>query len=330
MKGGVAMMVDAFMRAARGEVAPRGDVILAVLSDEENGGAYGAHFLAQEHAELFDGVRHALGEFGGARISIGGKSFYPIQVAEKQICWLKGIVHGPGGHGALGVRGNAVGKLGRILARLDSGRLPVHVTPVAHAWIEAMAEALPRPQSLLLRSLLDPRLAEVTLRAPVPQLRLLDRALRNTVSATIVRGGEKINVIPSQVEVELDGRLLPGFAPDDIIREVETLVGLDLELEVVQHDAYPAHSDLSQLGLLGNVLRELDPDAIPVPMLQVGVTDGRFFAAIGIQTYGFIPLNLPEGFEFLRLIHAADERVPVDSIRFGAEAIGRVLERYTG
>jgi acetylornithine deacetylase/succinyl-diaminopimelate desuccinylase-like protein len=330
MKGGVAMMVDAFVRAARGEITPRGDVILAVLSDEENGGAYGAQFLAREHAELFDGVQHALGEFGGARISIGGKSFYPIQVAEKQICWLKGVVHGPGGHGALGVRGNAVGKLGRILARLDSGRLPVHVTPVAHAWIEAMADALPRPQSLVLRSLLDPRLAEVTLRAPVPQLRLLDRAMRNTVSATIVRGGEKINVIPSQVEVELDGRLLPGFTPEDIIREVETLVGLDLELEVLQHDAYPAHSDLSQLGLLGDVLHELDPEAIPVPMLQVGVTDGRFFAAIGIQTYGFIPLNLPDGFEFLKLIHAADERVPADSIRFGAEAVGRVLERYSG
>jgi acetylornithine deacetylase/succinyl-diaminopimelate desuccinylase-like protein len=330
MKGGVAMMVDAFVRAARGEITPRGDVILAVLSDEENGGAYGARFLAQEHAELFDGVRHALGEFGGARISIGGKSFYPIQVAEKQICWLKGVVHGPGGHGALGVRGSAIGKLGRILARLDSGRLPVHVTPVAHAWIEAMADALPRPQSLVLRSLLDPRLAEVTLRAPVAQLRLLDRALRNTVSATIVRGGEKINVIPSQVEVELDGRLLPGFGPDDIIREIETLVGLDLELDVLQHDAHPAHSDLSQLGLLGDVLRELDPEAIPVPMLQVGVTDGRFFAAIGIQTYGFIPLNLPDGFEFLKLIHAADERVPVDAIRFGTEAIGRVLERYSG
>jgi acetylornithine deacetylase/succinyl-diaminopimelate desuccinylase-like protein len=330
MKGGVAMMVDAFLRAARGGITPRGDVILAVLSDEENGGTYGAKFLAQEHADLFDGVRHALGEFGGARISIGGKSFYPIQVAEKQICWLKGVVHGPGGHGALGVRGSAIGKLGRILARLDSGRLPVHVTPVAQAWIEAMAEALPRPQSLVLRSLLDPRLAEVTLRAPVAQLRLLDRALRNTVSATIVRGGEKINVIPSQVEVELDGRLLPGFAPDDIIREVETLVGLELELEVVQHEAYPGHSDLSQLALLGDVLRELDPEAVPVPMLQVGVTDGRFFAAIGIQTYGFIPLNLPEGFEFLKLIHAADERVPADSIRFGAEAIGRVLERYSG
>jgi len=330
MKGGVAMLVDAFLRAAGGELKPRGDLILAVLADEENGGDYGARFLAEEHADLFQGVRHALGEFGGARVTIGGKAFYPIQVAEKQICWLKGTVRGPGGHAALGVRGSAMGKAGRILARLDSGRLPVHVTPVTRAWVEAMAAELPRPQSLVLRSLLDPRLAEVTLRVPLPELRTLDRALRNTVSATIVHGGEKINVVPSHVDLELDARSLPGYGPDDVIREIHALVGPELELDVVRHDPYPAHSDLSQLDLLGDVLRELDAEAVPVPMLQVGVTDGRFLAAIGIQTYGFLPLNLPDGFEFTRLIHAADERVPADAIRFGANAVGRVLERYAG
>ena len=92
MKGGVAMMIDAFLRAARGEIQPRGDVILAVLSDEENGGDFGARFLAQEHAELFEGVKHALGEFGGASQTIGGRRFYPIQVAEKQMCWMRGRV----------------------------------------------------------------------------------------------------------------------------------------------------------------------------------------------------------------------------------------------
>jgi acetylornithine deacetylase/succinyl-diaminopimelate desuccinylase-like protein len=328
MKGGVAMIVDAFLRAARGEIRPRGDIVLAVLSDEENGGDFGARFLAQEHADLFEGVRHALGEFGGASQSIAGRRFYPIQVAEKQMCWMRGRVRGPGGHGALGVRGSAMGKTGRMLARLDSGRLPVHVTPVARAWIEGMAEALPKPQSLLLRSLLDSRLAELTLRAPVPQLRLLDRALRNTVTATIIHGGEKINVVPAQIDLELDGRLLPGFAPSDIINEIRTLVGPELELEVIRHDPYPAEPDLSQLPALSAVLRELDPDAIPVPMLQVGVTDGRFFASIGIQTYGFLPLKLPDDFEFTKLIHAADERVPAEAIRFGAEAVGRMLERY--
>ena len=330
MKGGVAMMVDAFMRAARGEIRPRGDLVLAVLSDEENGGDFGARFLAQEHADLFEGVKHSLGEFGGASQMVGGRRFYPIQVAEKQMCWMRGVVRGPGGHGALGVRGSAMGKLGRILARLDSGRLPVHVTPVARAWIEGMAEALPKPQSLVLRSLLDPRLAELTLRAPLAELRPLDRALRNTVSATIVHGGEKINVIPSSIELQLDGRLLPGFGPEDIIREIHTLVGSDLELEVIRHDPYPAHSDLSQMSMLSDILRELDPEGVPVPLLQVGVTDGRFLADIGIQTYGFLPLHLPDDFVFSGLIHAANERVTAAAIRFGAQAVSMAIERYAG
>jgi acetylornithine deacetylase/succinyl-diaminopimelate desuccinylase-like protein len=329
MKGGVAMLVDAFVRAARGELKPRGDLILMVLSDEENGGDLGAKFIVEEEADLLDGVRHALGEFGGATVHLGGKRFYPIQVAEKQICWLRGSVHGPGGHGALGVRGSALAKLGKILQTLDRRGLPVHVTPVTQAWLEGMAEALPRPQALLLRSLLDPRLAEATLRvAKLEQLRMIERALRNTVSVTIVRAGSKINVIPAEVELELDGRTLPGYGPDDLIRELHDLVGPELELELVRHDATPAEPDMAWFEGLGAILRELDPEAVPVPMLQVGVTDGRFFARLGIQTYGFLPLRLPKDFELTKLIHAADERVPADALRFGAEAIGRAVERY--
>jgi acetylornithine deacetylase/succinyl-diaminopimelate desuccinylase-like protein len=331
MKGGVAMLVDAFLRAARGELKPRGDLILAVLSDEENGGDFGAKYLVEEHADLFEGVRHSLGEFGGATVHLGGKRFYPIQVAEKQICWMRGRVRGPGGHGAIGVRGSALAKLGKILQTLDKRSLPVHVTPVTRAWLEGMAAELPRPQALLLRSLLEPRLAEATLRVVhVEQLRLIERALRNTVSVTIVHAGSKINVIPAEVELELDGRTLPGFGPDDLIREVHDLVGPELELELVRHDATPAEPDLTWLEGLGTILRELDPGAIPVPMLQVGVTDGRFFSRIGIQTYGFLPLELPAGFEFTKLIHAADERVPAAAVRFGAEAVGRAVERYAG
>lgn len=331
MKSGVAMLVDAFLRAARGELKPRGDLILAVLSDEENGGDFGAKYLVEEHADLFEGVRHSLGEFGGATVHLGGKRFYPIQVAEKQICWMRGRVRGPGGHGAIGVRGSALAKLGKILQTLDKRSLPVHVTPVTRAWLEGMAAELPRPQALLLRSLLEPRLAEATLRVVhVEQLRLIERALRNTVSVTIVHAGNKINVIPAEVELELDGRTLPGFGPDDLIREVHDLVGPELELELVRHDATPADPDLTWLEGLGAILRELDPGAIPVPMLQVGVTDGRFFSRIGIQTYGFLPLELPAGFEFTKLIHAADERVPAAAVRFGAEAVGRAVERYAG
>jgi acetylornithine deacetylase/succinyl-diaminopimelate desuccinylase-like protein len=75
-------------------------------------------------------------------------------------------------------------------------------------------------------------------------------------------------------------------------------------------------------------LREADPDGIPVPLLLGGVTDGRFFSRLGIQTYGYLPMPLPEDFNFTQTIHAANERVPVKAITFGAHAIYKALQRF--
>jgi acetylornithine deacetylase/succinyl-diaminopimelate desuccinylase-like protein len=78
------------------------------------------------------------------------------------------------------------------------------------------------------------------------------------------------------------------------------------------------------------VIRELDPEGVPIPMLLPAVTDARHLSPLGIQTYGFMPLSVPEDFPLDRLAHAADERVPADAVRFGAEAILRAIERYPG
>ena len=78
---------------------------------------------------------------------------------------------------------------------------------------------------------------------------------------------------------------------------------------------------------LATVLREADPGSVPIPFLTPVVTDGRFFSHLDIQTYGFLPLNLPAGFDFLQTVHAADERVPVAAIESGTQAIFEVLRR---
>jgi acetylornithine deacetylase/succinyl-diaminopimelate desuccinylase-like protein len=328
MKAGVAMLVDAFLRARRENVQLPGDLVLIVLSDEEAGGNLGARFLVQEHPELFEGMRYALGEFGGFTLHVGGKRFYPIQVAEKQICWLKATVRGPGGHGAMVHRGGTVARLGRFLSDLDRKRMPVHVTPVVRETVEAIAAALPRPQAAVMRSLLKPRLTDRALRLLGSRGAQFEPMLRNTVNATIVRGGAKINVVPSEIELELDGRALPGFTPEQLIAELHDLVGDDIEVELVRHDPGPAEPDLGLFETLAGVIRELDPEGIPVPLLQIGVTDGRFFSQAGVQTYGFLPMRLPEEFEFAKLIHAADERIPVDALEFGAEAVWRAVQRF--
>jgi acetylornithine deacetylase/succinyl-diaminopimelate desuccinylase-like protein len=218
-------------------------------------------------------------------------------------------------------------RLGRFLSDLDRKRTPIHVTPVARAMIEGMAAAVPRPNRDVLRALLKPRLTDRVLPLLGDRARPMEALLRNTVNATIVRAGEKVNVVPASVEVELDARALPGFGPDDVLAEVQAVVGEDIQLELVRYDPGPPEPRLDQLEKLGAILRELEPGAVPVPMLQGGVTDARFFARLGIQNYGFLPLRLPGDFRFTNLIHAADERVPADAIEFGSEAVFRALQR---
>ena len=179
-----------------------------------------------------------------------------------------------------------------------------------------------------MRSLLKPRLTDTALRLLGPRAAQFEPMLRNTVNATIVRGGAKINVVPSEIELELDGRALPGFSPDQLIAELHDLAGDDIEVELVRHDAGSAAPDLGLFETLAGVIRELDPEGIPVPLLQIGVTDGRFFSQVGVQTYGFLPMRLPESFDFTKLIHAADERIPVDALEFGAEAVWRAVQRF--
>ena len=328
MKSGVAMMTAALLRAKAEGFTPPGDVVLLLVSDEENGGDFGAGYLVDAHPTLFDGIRFALGEVGGGATYFGAHKFYPIQVAEKQMCWMKATLRGPGGHGAMPARGGIMAKLAHFLSQLDRCRLPVHVTPAARLMFGAMIAALPEAEAETLRRLIDPLQTDAVLDELGPLGRLYDAQLHNTVCATMVRASDKVNVIPSEVVVEMDGRLLPGFGPDDMIAELRPIVGDEVELEVVRYDAGPAAPDMGLFDTLAGVLREMDPTGAPVPDLLAGVTDGRYFARLGIQTYGFLPLDLPPGFNRKALVHAANERVPYDAVAFGVEALYRVLQRF--
>ena len=328
MKGGVAMMLAAFLRAnAEGANLP-GDVILTVLADEEAGGEYGAKFLVQEHAEQFDGVRYALGEFGGFTLFVGGQRFYPIMVAEKQICWLKITIHGPAGHGSMPVRGGAMARLGEVLQTLDRKRLPVHITEAAQHMLGGIAEHVAFPTNFALRQLLNPALTDKMLNVLGEQVRLFDPLLHNTVSPTGLRASDKVNVIPGQVELQLDGRLLPGFTPADMLAELHALLGDDLDIEVKIHDPGPPQPDMGLFDTLADILQDADVDGVAVPLLLSGVTDARFFAQLGIQTYGFLPMQLPPEFNFAQTIHAADERIPAAALDFGTAAIYQALQRF--
>ena len=332
MKGGVAMMLAAILRAKAEGLQPAGDTILAVMADEEAASDDGARFLVEEHPEQFAGVRYAIGEGGGGSQTIMGQRFYPIMIAEKQVCWMKATLRGAGGHGSLPLRDGAMAQLSTLLGTLNAHRLPVHLTPATEQMITAIAETLPDPMDARLARLLDPAQTDAVLDELAAQgvsvARSLDALLHNTVNATVIRASNKTNVIPSAIEVELDGRVLPGYTAADMLAEVKAIAGDALELEVMRHDPVDVTPDMSLFPLLAELVREADPEGVPIPSVVGGFTDGRMFARLGIQNYGFLPQNLPAEFSGLGLVHGADERVPVESIEFGTGVLYRLLERY--
>jgi acetylornithine deacetylase/succinyl-diaminopimelate desuccinylase-like protein len=124
MKGGIAMMVSAMLRAESEGMIPAGDIVLTLVSDEESGGNQGARYLVEQHPEQFQGIKYAIGEFGGFSFNIGSRRFYPIMVAEKQVCNIRVTFRGPGGHASLGQQNNPINALATFLQLIQSRQLP--------------------------------------------------------------------------------------------------------------------------------------------------------------------------------------------------------------
>src|SRR5262249_23039039 len=151
---------------------------------------------------------------------------------------------------------------------------------------------------------------------PEERARQLSATLRNTVSPTVLAAGSKENVIPSRAEAILDGRVLPGFSTKDLVRELEDALGHDahgLRFEVIREA--PAHvvpHATPLFALLARTIAEHEPGAVAVPYMIPGFTDAQPLSLLGVKTYGFNPVRLPEELPFSRLYHGHDERIPLD------------------
>jgi acetylornithine deacetylase/succinyl-diaminopimelate desuccinylase-like protein len=331
MKGALAMYLSAFMRLATEGIKPAGDILFMALSDEENGGVFGAKYMAEEQSESLAGVKYALGEFGAFSLFIAGKCFYPIQVAEKQLCTMELTVRGASGHGSSIVPGNAMEELGKVLDRISNTRLPVHITPLVREMFAKISKSLPFPLNQAIRLLLVPSMTDRILKLLGVSGLLFAPLFHNTVNATIVHGGEKDNVVPNQVRLTLDGRLLPGFTPVDMIRELGALLeGIDVEIQVLRYEEGPPEADMGLFSTLEQVMKTVDPEGIPMPLLLTAVTDARHLSRIGIQSYGFTPMKLNSGVNFFSSVHGVNERIPVAALEFGSEAVFKLLQRYQG
>ncbi|URZ07041.1 M20/M25/M40 family metallo-hydrolase [Clostridium felsineum] len=325
MKGAIAMMVSSLIKIKTSKIIPHCDIILCIVSDEESDGKYGARYVVENYAHLFENVKYAIGEVGGFTMYIGEKKFYPIMVAEKQRCCLKIVTRGKGGHGSMPIHDGAMAKLGSILTALDQKKLPAHITQPAKIMINEMAKNFEPQIGEILKGLTNPSECDKILEVLGNKMSFFDPILHNSVSPTIVRGGNKINVIPSEITLELDGRILPGYSVENILDEVKSIIGEIGEISVTSYDPGPQLVDLKMFNTLSDIIKEGDKEGIPIPFVMAGVTDARFFSKLGIQTYGFTPMLFPKDIMYSKLIHASNERIPLKALEFGTNSIFKLL-----
>ncbi len=331
MKGMTAMGLTVMRLLARKGYSLDRDIILAAVADEEAGCTHGSAHLVQHRRELID-AEYVINEVGGFTLEVKGKRFYPIQVGEKGIAWLRLCFRGTPGHGSLPAPESCVARLADAAGKLARSRLPIHPTEVAREFIGEMGRELGFPESLVMPLLSTPGRGGFVLDHLVKnpeQKASLQATLCNTVNPTIIRAGSKINVVPGEAVLELDGRLLPGRTASDLVAEVQGVIGRDFEIEVIREASGAVHSWKTPLfESIRDVIKERDPDGVVLPYLVPGFTDSRCYAETGATCYGFYPLRLPEGMVFSRLFHGTDERIPLESFRFGIEALYDVVTRF--
>jgi len=318
MKNMDAMILGVFRLWARHGFKPRRSMVVVFFADEEAGGIFGSRWMAEKHPEVFAGCSEAVSEVGGFSLTLNsGKRIYLIETAEKGIEWMKLTARGLAGHGSMVNRENAVTRLAEAVARIGNYVWPQRITKTNEAFLKKVAELTGKKYDA---NDLSPVLEELGSIS-----RMLGATLNNSANPSMLEAGYKANVIPQTASAVVDGRTLPGYEKE-LIDTVKQLAGDHVTVESLVSDI-PLEVDFSG-PLVDRMIEAIiaeDPEGIPVPYVMSGGTDNKALAKLGLAGYGFSPLKLPPELDFLALFHGVDERVPIDSLTFGARSLQHFL-----
>jgi acetylornithine deacetylase/succinyl-diaminopimelate desuccinylase-like protein len=313
MKSQVAAEVAAALALVEEGWRPEaGELMLVFTADEETGAAEGAQWLCREHP---DRVRCDLvvNEGAGPVVHYDGRRVYPVCVAEKGVFRFTLTTEGRAGHASVPRIGdNALTKMAPLLTALRERRPSFDLTPEPEALLRALG--------------LDPSDLEAALdlvEAKDPGLAvLLEPMLGVSMTPTIIRAGEKINVIPSRAELQVDCRVPPDHGREHVLKAVAEVLGedgygLEFDYDVVGNRS-PVDTPL--MDSIRRFVEREDPGAAVAPMAMPGFSDSHWWRAAfpGCVAYGFFPQRAMGAVEEYSLIHAADERVPVEDLGLAA------------
>jgi acetylornithine deacetylase/succinyl-diaminopimelate desuccinylase-like protein len=313
MKGQVAAEAVAVASLAREGFEPRGDLIFAATADEEVGAGFGAQWLCEAYPEAVR-ADFCVNEGAGDRLQLAGNAFYACSVSEKMSAPFRLRVRGRSGHASMpGIADNALVKAAPLIEKLGAYKPERRLIPEVAAMLRTVTGRTPASadEALELARSVAPLLGE-----------LVEPLVSLTFTPTMIRASRKRNVVPAVCEVTVDSRLLPGQAPEEAQAIVRGLLGAgDFELEVLEaHGGTRSSMETPLWAAVESFVAQLEPGARPIPVCVPGFTDSHWFReAFGTVAYGFFPSRAMVAEVAARLIHSADERVPVDDLETGVE-----------
>jgi acetylornithine deacetylase/succinyl-diaminopimelate desuccinylase-like protein len=311
------------------------DLLFACTADEEAGGLDGIAALAAERPELLR-ASGAISESGAIATTLGGARFYPIRTSEKGYAVYRLTVRGTWGHGSMPRDDNAAVLASQIVTRL-AVQGPPRVSAAMDEFLGRVGERLDEDGRRLVAALTGPesRPAELAVEAACDptSARILRALLRDTVSPNIIAAGVKYNVIPGEATIEVDCRTLPGTTEEEMRATILERMGPELaaacDVDLVVHaPAVDAPGSGPLWDAMAGTLVDHDPEGVPVPFMVPFATDAKHSEALGVPTYGFSPLRFDEGRQFQERFHSVDERVRVDSLRWGVIVLYDVVRRF--
>jgi acetylornithine deacetylase/succinyl-diaminopimelate desuccinylase-like protein len=307
-------------------VALNRDLVFLATADEESGADCGVEYLLREHPGDFPaGLVLNEGSYVAEGI-VPGRLLAMISPAEKGPCWIKLKRKGIPGHGSTPHGNNALERLTQAVNRLVDYQVPLRVTPIAAEYFRRMA-----PAWEFLKPYLEDGKEETLLKIvqdngllAVPQVKAM---LSNTISLNSLHSGDKVNVIPSYAEAEVDTRLLPGQGIAEWIDTLRHRMEDDeIKIEFIMKGEGNA-SDMStdSYRIIEQAMIDHYPGAIAAPYLMLGTTDSRFFRELGMLSYGFCPAVIPA--DHLKSIHGIDEKIAAGSVIKGTEVYTDIVKR---
>jgi acetylornithine deacetylase/succinyl-diaminopimelate desuccinylase-like protein len=223
-------------------------------------------------------------------------------------------VHGRSGHASMpGIADNALVKAAPLVEALGAYKPEQELIPEVEALLETVTGVRPTSPSEVLEQA----------RAVAPLLaEMVEPLLSMTLSPTMANASQKRNVIPAICDIVVDSRLLPGMTPEEQQEIVRGILGEgDYELASLEaHGGTRSEIQTALWDAVSSWVDSVDPGAKPAPVCVAGFTDSHWFReAFGTVAYGFFPSRVMPIETAARLIHSADERVPVEDLELGVD-----------